>query len=310
MGTSYHITVVNPPDNIDKYELQIDVDKLLIGINKQMSTYISDSEISIFNNSPINQWQVISQDFFSVLELSQSISVLTNGRFDITVGPLVDLWGFGARSNDDQKIPDQQLLDRIMPNIGWKNLILDKKNTSIKKLRPISIDLSAVAKGFGVDKVAELLSSKKIDNYLVEIGGEVKAKGLNKENEPWRLGIETPSLLQKSVQKVVKLTDQAIATSGDYRNYFEENGNRFSHTIDPISGSPVRHNIASVSIIADTAAKADALATALNVLGEKAALDLSEKENIAAYFILYDNENSDKKYRVVYSTAFIPFLNN
>jgi thiamine biosynthesis lipoprotein len=309
MGTSYNITVVDPPDNIDKYELQIDVDKLLIGINKEMSTYIADSEISIFNNSSVNTWQKISPDFFNVLELSQSISLLTNGRFDITVGPLVDLWGFGAGSNDDQKIPDQQLLDTILSNVGWTNLILDKENTSIKKLKSIRIDLSAVAKGYGVDKIAELLSSKKIDNYLVEIGGEVKVKGLNKDKESWRLGIEVPSLLQKSVQKIVHLTDQAIATSGDYRNYFEENGTRFSHTIDPISGGPVRHNIASVSVIADTTAKADALATALNVLGEEAALDLSEKENIAAYFILYDNEDTENKYRVVHSKAFIPFLN-
>jgi thiamine biosynthesis lipoprotein len=310
MGTSYHITVVLPPDNIDKYALQIEIDKLLIDINRQMSTYISDSEISKFNQSSVNTWKNISSDFFTVLELSQSISLLTSGRFDITIGPLVDLWGFGADSYQDQRIPDADILARTLANVGWHNLVLDKQNRAIKKLRPISINLSAIAKGYGVDKVAELLTSKNIDNYLVEIGGEVRAKGLNKENNPWRLGIEEPSLLQKSVQTVVALTDQAIATSGDYRNYFEENGTRFSHTLDPTSGKPVKHNIASVSVIADNAATADALATALNVLGEKAALELSEIENIAAYFILYDNENSESKYRVVHSKAFMPFLNN
>jgi thiamine biosynthesis lipoprotein len=310
MGTSYHITVVSPPANIDKYTLQTDIDKLLININRQMSTYIPDSEISKFNQLSVNTWKSISEDFFTVLELSESFSLLTSGRFDITIGPLVDLWGFGAATDQDQKIPDRGLLEQTLDNVGWYNLVLDKENRAIKKLKPININLSAIAKGYGVDKVAELLTSKNIDNYLVEIGGEVRARGLNKENIPWRLGIEEPSLMQKSVQRVVELTDQAIATSGDYRNYFEENGTRFSHTIDPTSGRPVKHNIASVSVIADNAATADALATALNVLGERAALELSERENIAAYFILYDNENTENQYRVVHSRAFSPFLNN
>lgn len=310
MGTNYHITVVLPPDNVDKYALQVEIDKLLIDINRQMSTYIPDSEISKFNQLSVNTWKSISPDFFTVLELSQSISLLTNGRFDITIGPLVDLWGFGAGSYLDQKIPDADILASTLANVGWNNLVLDSQNRAIKKLRPISIDLSAIAKGYGVDKVAELLASKSIDNYLVEIGGEVRAKGVNKEKNPWRLGIEEPSLTQKSVQRVVALTDQAIATSGDYRNYFEENGTRFSHTLDPTSGKPVKHNIASVSVIADNAATADALATALNVLGEKAALELSETENIAAYFILYDNDNIESKYRVVHSKAFMPYLDN
>ena len=310
MGTSYHITVVSPPANIDKHALQINIDKLLIDINRQMSTYIPDSEISKFNQSSVNTWKSISTDFFTVLELSQSFSLLTSGRFDITIGPLVDLWGFGAATDLYQKIPSRDLLEQTLDNVGWHNLVLDKENRAIKKIKPISINLSAIAKGYGVDKVAELLTSKNIDNYLVEIGGEVRARGLNKENKSWRLGIEEPLLMQQSVQRVVELTDQAIATSGDYRNYFEENGTRFSHTIDPTSGRPVKHNIASVSVIADNAATADALATALNVLGEKAALALSERENIAAYFILYDNENTESKYRVVHSKAFIPFLNN
>jgi thiamine biosynthesis lipoprotein len=310
MGTSYNITIVSSPDNIDKYDLQIDIDRLLIDINRQMSTYIPDSEISSFNRSSVNTWKSISPDFFTVLELSQSISLLTDGRFDITIGPLVDLWGFGADNYESQKVPDADLLASTLANVGWNNLVLDSQNKAIKKLRPISINLSAIAKGYGVDKVAELLTSKKIDNYLVEIGGEVRTRGLNKESNPWRLGIEEPSLVQKSVQRVVALSNQAIATSGDYRNYFEENGTRFSHTLDPTSGMPVKHNIASVSVIAEDAATADALATALNVLGEKAALQLTEAENIAAYFIFYDNENTESKYRVVHSKAFMPYLNN
>ena len=310
MGTSYNISVVSPPSNVDKYALQIDIDKLLIDINRQMSTYISDSEISKFNQSPTDTWMSISSDFFAVLELSQSISLLTDGRFDITIGPLVDLWGFGAGSYSDQKIPDEDLLASTLINVGWNNLVLDSQNRAIKKLRPISINLSAIAKGYGVDKVADLLASKDIANYLVEIGGEVRASGLNRENNPWRLGIEEPSLVQQSVQRVVALTDQAIATSGDYRNYFEENGTRFSHTFDPTSGRPIKHNIASVSVVAENAAAADALATALNVLGEKAALELSETENIAAYFILYDNVSPESKYRVVFSSAFSPYLDN
>jgi len=269
-----------------------------------MSTYIVDSEISTFNQLYINKWQTISADFFKVVELSQSISSLTDGRFDITIGPLVDLWGFGAGSGDTQIIPSESLIEQAKSIVGWKNLVLDKDKLAIQKLKPINIDLSAIAKGYGVDKVSDLLELNGVENYLVEIGGEVKVKGFNKEGKPWRLGIETPSLLQQGAQKIIQLKDQAIATSGDYRNYFEEGGVRFSHTINPITGRSIRHSIASVSVIAATAAEADALATALNVMGFKEAQALSNKENIAAYFILYDNIQTETNYRIEASNSF------
>ncbi len=304
MGTRYHITVVSPPSEFNQEKLQTSIDKLLVDINQQMSTYITDSEISIFNQLGTNSWQTISTDFFKVVELSQSISLLSDGRFDITIGPLVNLWGFGAGSDKEQKIPDESLIEQTKSKVGWQNLVLDKEKLAIQKLKPINIDLSAIAKGYGVDKVSNLLDENNIENYLVEIGGEVKVKGLNKEGKLWRLGIETPSLLQQGAQKIVHLRDQAIATSGDYRNYFEEDGVRFSHTIDPITGRSVKHNIASVSVVAATAAEADGLATALNVMGFDKAQALSNRENIAAYFILYDNEQSETNYRIWASNSF------
>ncbi len=309
MGTRYHITVVSPPSQLNEVKLQKEIDKLLININQQMSTYIADSEISNFNRWPINNWQTISADFFKVVELSQSISLLSEGRFDITIGPLVDLWGFGAGSSDTQKIPDEKLIEQAKSRVGWQYLVLDKDKLAIQKLKPVSIDLSAIAKGYGVDKVSALLDLNGIKNYLVEIGGEVKVKGLNKEGNLWRLGIETPSLLQQGAQKIVQLEDQAIATSGDYRNYFEEEGVRFSHTIDPITGRSVKHNIASVSVIATTAAEADALATALNAMGFDKAQALTNRENIAAYFILYDNVQNETNYRIWASNSFNSLVN-
>lgn len=304
MGTRYHITIVSPPNELDKQKLQLNIDKLLADINQQMSTYIVDSEISNFNQLPINTWQTISADFFKVVALSQSISALTDGRFDITIAPLVDLWGFGAGSKKEQIIPSESLIEQAKLLVGWKNLILDKDRLAIQKLKPVNIDLSAIAKGYGVDKVSDLLELNGIENYLVEIGGEVNVNGVNKEGKPWRLGIETPSVLQQGAQKIIQLKNQAIATSGDYRNYFEEEGVRFSHTIDPVTGRSIRHNIASVSVIAATAAEADALATALNVMGFAQAQALSNKENIAAYFILYDNVQNETNYRIEASNSF------
>ena len=314
MGTTYSLKLISSRlDNTQISALKANVEQLLNSLNQQMSTYIESSDIMQFNRMDIDQWRTIPSEFLDVISLSQRISQLTMGHFDITIGPLVELWGFGKFGKQTyQKIPNQSVIDEVKSRVGWQSLLLDSDRSAIKKMLPLALDVSAIAKGYAVDKIAELLDQKGIDHYLVEIGGEMRLKGLNDRDEVWRVGIEVPSLVpslvHRQAQQIVQLSDKSIATSGDYRNFFEENGQRFSHTINPLTGWPVRHNIASVTVISDSTAKADALATALNALGEDAALALAKRENLAVYFILYDNENTDIKYKTTYTHAFKDFL--
>jgi thiamine biosynthesis lipoprotein len=306
MGTRYNITVVDSEnDNLSK-SLQKEVDVLLINLNQQMSTYISDSEISQFNSKAINQSFSISEDFLKVVALSQEISALSEGFFDISIGPLVELWGFGK--TEKSGVPSDSEIENARSQVGWQELTVDFENISLTKSIQLSLDVSAIAKGYGVDRVAALLDEKGIENYMVEIGGEMKVKGHNSQETSWRIGIETPTVGQRQVQQIIKIDSHAVATSGDYRNFFEENGQRFSHTIDPNTGYPVRHNIASVTVIAESAARADGLATALNVLGEEKALELARKENLSAFFIFYQNENDVEQYRIEYTPQFKQYL--
>ncbi len=306
MGTTYHITLVDAPSALIQSAAQDSIDRLLAQLNQQMSTYIDDSEIRAFNRLAEHQWQTISLEFMEVIELSQHISSLTDGQFDITIGPLVELWGFGKQTITHR--PSDIAIADAKARVGWRKLQIDKPQLAISKQAPLWLDVSAVAKGYAVDKIAEWITSKGIQNFLVEIGGEMRLGGTNRQQQPWRIGIETPSLLQKKAQQLILLSNKAIATSGDYRNFFEEDGQRFSHTIDPLSGQPVKHNIASVSVIAETAAEADAWATALNVLGEEQALVVAEAQQLAAYFILYDNESKTANYKIVMTEAFKPYI--
>ncbi len=304
MGTTYHITLI-PTTAISENELndlQLLIDEQLQYINQLMSTYIPDSEISNFNRAPAEQWFNVSKETLFVIDYALSVSHQTNGKFDITVSPLINLWGFG--SEDFLGFPSGEAIKKAQQYVGWEALIVDIENQQIKKEKPLTIDLSAIAKGYGVDHLVTLLDSKGIERYLVEIGGEIKVKGLNADDILWRLGIETPSLTQQKAQKIISLDNKAIATSGDYRNFFEKEGVRYSHTLDPDTGKPVIHNIASLTVIADTAMEADALATALTVLGEDKALEMGIRYNIPIYMLLYSGGAFTSKH----SPAFDQYL--
>ena len=302
MGTTYHITLANPPQNLDITQLQHMIDQRLLVINQLMSTYISDSEISRFNQSPSQQWFSLSPETMKVLLYSLSLSEKTQGKFDVTVAPLINLWGFGHK--DMEIFPDDNAIQQAMETIGWELIEIDSTQQRAKKNKPLSIDLSAVAKGYGVDEISQLLDQFSIDHYLVEIGGEIRVKGLNQSNTLWRIGIETPSVHQSGAQKIIPLNNVAVATSGDYRNFFEKEGVRYSHTIDPQTGKPVIHNIASLTVISETAMEADALATALMVLGEEQALIMAKVYNIPLYILLYENNS----FTALHSPAFEKYL--
>jgi thiamine biosynthesis lipoprotein len=296
MGTTYHVKVVfdQPASELRMAELQKNTESVLSRIDHLMSTYKDDSEVSRFNRLMPGMPLRVSNQTIDVLTAASAISEQTTGAFDVTVGPLVDLWGFGSGSINSNK-PDQNLIDSALELLDWSALSINETASVISKSKAIQVDLSAIAKGYAVDQVAAFLDSQKIDNYMVEIGGELVAAGVNQKSEPWRLGIEQPDFGGRKAYTVVSLHQRGLATSGDYRNYFEQDGIRYSHTIDPRTGYPVRHLLASVSVIADSCMTADALATALMVMGEVEGYQFALEQGVGAYFIYRNGDGFASK---------------
>ena len=293
MGTQYHISwVSNKQDShdlaLEAKAIQDQVDQLLIAFNKSMSTYDPQSELSLLNHNFKLGWQEISEDLYTVLQMSLDINKQSNKAFDVTVGPLVNLWGFGPDKRQFQA-PSQQDIDALLGQVGSEALELRTTESGLFQLRLKQaryIDLSAIAKGYAVDVLGILLQNQGIDQYLVEVGGEIIANGVKPKQQPWRIAIEAPNDDGRSIQIIIPLSNMGVATSGDYRNFFEQEGHRFSHTIDGRTGKPVEHNLASVSVLHESVGMADAWATALTVLGAAEGLALAEKYGLAAYFIV------------------------
>jgi len=287
MGTTYNIKVVATPGQVESLNLHDKIDVVLKQVNQEMSTYIPDSEISLFNQSNSDDVFEISSSFARVLKESIRIGELSQGKLDITVGPLVNLWGFGPEQRPD-KVPSDSLIATTLARIGLKKLHLDGNKLS-KDIPNLYIDLSATAKGYGVDRVAELIEANGINNYLVEIGGEMRLKGFKRTGELWAIAIEKPILdpsgEQRAVHQIVIPKDKAVATSGDYRNYFEADGQRFSHIIDPTTGKPINHNLVSVTVIHSSSMTADGLSTTLMVMGTEQGLKFAVENKLAALFI-------------------------
>ena len=302
MGTTYSVKI-SSKEKVSVEPLKAEVDALLVEVNRQMSTYISSSEISKLNQSPKKQKVKISSYFNQVLKYSLQLAEKTGGIFDPTIGPLVNLWGFGPRGK--RKVPSEEQIKEVMKYVGYEKVKLatEKKrsgwNMTVshfvqKSHDQVYVDLSSTAKGFGVDVISEYLMKKKLQNHLVEIGGEMKARGLKRE-KPWRIAIESPDEDSRSIQKVLQLKDLSIATSGNYRNFFKENGQKFSHTIDVVSGRPVKHRMASVSVLSSSCMESDGLATAFMAMGPKKAWDFANKWKVPAYFILVKESKEDEE---------------
>ena len=284
MGTVYTIKYTPSRTGHAPEQVQQQVDQLLKEINQEMSTYIQDSEISLINQNRSDDWIDLSPRLFKVVKAAKTVYLLSEGAFDVTVGPLVNLWGFGPDGN--RALPDEAQIEQAKQAVGFEKILLDEESQRMKKTRPgIYLDLSAIAKGFGVDEVGDLLVDFEINSYMVDIGGEVKTKG-TKKGQLWKIGIETPDDRSRTIKKILKLSDMAMATSGNYRNFFESGGKRFSHTIDPETGHPVEHRLVSVTVLTPTSCmEADAFATALMVLGPRAGMAFANKIDVAAYFI-------------------------
>ena len=285
MGTTYSVQIPRMPAGVDRQILETDIAAILETVNAQMSTYRPDSELSRFNASTSESWADVSPDTLAVVEAALRVSWLSAGAFDPTIGPLVDLWGFGP-GGDLRVVPSRARIKAVLPTLGYRNVKTTASPPALGKVRSgIQVDLCGIAKGFGVDKVAEHLERIDVEYYLVEIGGELRGRGYSARGDVWRVGIEKPVGAYGTVQRVVRLGGQGLATSGDYRIFFEQDGARYSHILDARDGRPVDHGLASVTVIAPTAMQADALSTALMVLGPKAGLELALREGIAAFFV-------------------------
>lgn len=288
LGTSFVVSIVEPPGDLDAEQLRNDVVAVLQRVDELASTWRDDSELTVFNADQSIDWIPVSDEFCVLLERSQEVSKVTDGAFDLTIGPLVNLWGFGPEGQIVTP-PSADDIEAAQRRVGFDKLETDCDERLVRKDEPdLYVDLSGWAKGHAVDQLAEMLNQKGFENYLVEIGGELRVKGLNRESSKWAIGIEAPSTSERVPHAVVNVTNTSVATSGDYRNYFEHQGQRFSHTIDARTGRPVRHNLAAVTVIDASAAYADAMATALLVLGPDAGPALAEKLHIAAYFLVRD----------------------
>ena len=287
MGTTYDVTVVTDAlDDARLSTLGAAVAEALARVDATMSTWQPESELSRFNRVETTDPLVVSADMVTVFRHALAVSALTGGAFDITVGPLVDAWGFGPPGHPPAP-PDEAALVRLRERVGWERLAVDAEASTIRKLSPgLSVDLSALAKGYGVDQVAELLDREGFDDYLVEVGGEVRAAGHAVRGDAWRVGIERPSAGPPAVHRTATLSGHALATSGDYRNTYVLDGQRVSHTIDPRTGRPVAHALASVSVIDPLCVRADAIATGLMVLGPDDGYALAVEQGWPALFIV------------------------
>ena len=286
MGTSYTIKALQARGKVDEEELYNDIKATLDAANDELNNWTDDSEISRFNHSSSTAWQPISAPFHEVLKEAMRIHAESGGRFDITLAPLIDMWGFGPGSLDSR--PSDVEVAAALANVGQSDLLeLQDEPPMLRKTKaPVEINLGAIAKGYSADLIGRTLEKHGISDYLVEIGGDLMTHGVNDYGVPWRVGIEKPDERGRSVQLIMSVSDMGMATSGDYRNfYLDDEGRRMSHIIDPVTGRPVTHTLASVTVLADSGMRADGLATALLVLGEEEGRALANKLNIPAYFI-------------------------
>ena len=303
MGTTYHITVVTD-DLKGVGGLKEKIDMRLIDINMVFSTYLKDSEIRRFNAlSKAGERFQVSDDFMQVMDIGRKIHQLSEGAWDATVSLLVDLWGFGPTQRQPRK-PSLSEIKTRMQQVGFDRIRIEKPHFLIKNLGTVTLDLNSIAKGFAVDQVSALIASAGHKNYLVEIGGEVYAAGVRPDGKYWRVGINRPQkeAAFNEVYKVVSIYNQAFATSGDYRNFFEIDGVRYSHVIDPRSGHPVSNGVVSVSIIADNCTLADGLATAIMVMGVEKGIPLVNRlDHIEGLIVVQESDGSLMDF---YSTGF------
>lgn len=293
MGTRYSVKIVLPPAGLDT-PAQTAIEKIIAeelhNVDSLMSTWNTESELSRFNQSTSTEPFALSPDNVEVLTEAIAVSSITGGAFDVTVGPLVDAWGFGPEGPRVAR-PDDGQIARLRESAGMRMLRVDHDTSSVRKLRPeVRCDFSALAAGWVADRIADRLRAQRLSDFLIDMSGELLASGHNDARQPWRIAIDRPQEHGRSIERVLSLSDVGIATSGDYRKHHEVDGQRVSHIIDPRTGQPVRHGLASVTVLDERAIRADALSTAFMVLGVDDGMELAQRLNIAVLFLVRDDD--------------------
>lgn len=304
MGTTYNVVAVDVPSEVTETELAVAIEETLAAVNASMSNWDPQSEVSRFNAEAGTEPFSISAEFAHVMAGADKVHALSNGRFDVTLFPLIELWGFGARTKPGETFPTDEEIAAALEHVGQAELVSLDGQTLTKNDPDVSVNLSAIAKGYGNDAVAATLAGFGIENYLVEIGGDLVSAGENDKGEAWKIGIETPDATSNAVEMIVSVSGLGMATSGDYRNFFEQDGVLYSHIIDPTTGRPVTHRTTSVTVLAEDGMMADALATAMMALGDEEGLAVAEANDLAVFFISRAEAGSDQEYVKTASSAF------
>ncbi len=289
-GTFYQISLAGEYSEARLTVMREGALSVLEAVDASMSTYREDSELMRLNRHPAGEWMPVSAELFTVLQTAQDIAEASGGAFDVTVGGLVNLWTFGPEARPTQ-VPDQAQLRERLGQVGHATLELDADNQRVRRTRDNFVDLSGIAKGYAVDRVSAWLSAQGAENHLVNIGGDLKARGERNPGRPWRIGIQLPDTRQMDVaQHIIAIRDMSMAGSGDYRNYFEEGGQRYSHTIDPRTGWPITHQLASTTVMHPSNMIADAWATAFMVVGTEAAQALAQQQGLQVLLLSRNGE--------------------
>lgn len=306
MGTSYDLKLVPAPGQTVPGDFQAQIDRLLVRVNQRMSTYDPDSELSRFNRNPSTDWVAVSPELLEVVTEALRVSELSGGAFDITVGPLVNLWGFGPDLRREEP-PSASAIAQARERVGYWRLHARAEPPALKKDRAdLYVDLSAIAKGYGVDQLTALVETTGIRDYLVSIAGEVRARGKNGQGQPWTIAIEKPVPGQRAVERLIRPGDRGVSTSGDYRNFFEQDGQRYSHIIDPRTGRPVPQILASVTVLGEHSMEADAIATALMAAGAEPGFRLASEHRLAAYFLVVGSDGFQERYTPEFESYLLP----
>lgn len=284
MGTTWSLVYVPAAQQPVPEEVRTGVQAVLDAIDATMSTYREDSELSRLNRATPGSWFQLSGELMQVLMTAIQVGTQSGGAYDVTVGPLVDLWGFGPGAPVVQPPKPEEIQARLA-QVGQQHLRFNLHGGSVMKQRKLAVDLSSLAKGYAVDRAARWLGENGVQRFLLEVGGEMKLSGHSGRGDQWRVAIEQPDAGGRAVAATLQASDVAVATSGDYRNFFDYQGKRYSHTIDPRSGWPVAHDLVSVTVVHPSAMLADAWATALSVLGRERAAAVATEQDLAVYFI-------------------------
>ncbi|QJI45558.1 FAD:protein FMN transferase [Pseudomonas sp. ADAK2] len=283
MGSTYSIKYVRTEGLPAPKDVRVEVEKILADVDRQMSTYRSDSDIERFNDLPANRCQTMPAPVLELVRVGEQLSLLSEGSYDLTVEPLMNLWGFGPQAREE-KVPSAEALAEVMRRVGHTHLRID--GDQLCKDAAVEVDFNSIAAGYSVDTIAARLEAMGIHDYLVEATGELKAAGKKLDGSAWKIALEEPRDDQQVAERIINVDGYGVSTSGDYRNYFEQNGRRYSHTVDARTGVPITHNLASVTVINPSTLMADGLSTLLLILGPERGWDYAQKHNIGAFFVI------------------------